>query len=403
MQPNSKRIAVLGAGIQGACVALELAGRGFRVDLFERRAICVAEASENNEGKIHLGYVYAHDKTHETARLMADGAMAFEPLVKRWLDIGLDSLCVSTPFDYVVHRNSLVGADEFEAHATRVSDHLREKTGQGSYFGREAGRGPERINGSEAARLYQPENVVAVYRTEEVAIDPVVLAGLIRTRITDDPAITCLAGHAVVSVEETAGGFDVVASHDGAQRHDSYDYVVNTLWTGRLPIDMALGLQPATEWSFRYKCYLRVRGAKSTMPSATIVLGPFGDVVNYGDGHVYLSWYPSGVTQWSYAPAPPEGALPATGLDADRIRDGIYQGLLSIVSGIADVCPDNAELRGGWIFASGTTDIDQPESRLHTRSEIGLRSRGRYISIDTGKLTMAPLFAIQAADRICGA
>jgi len=400
MPAKSKRIAVLGAGIQGACVALELAGRGYSVDLFERKETCVADASENNEGKIHLGYVYAHDKTLETARLMADGALSFAPLLRRWLGADLDSLCVSAPFDYVVHRNSLLSANEFEFHAKQVSAHLREKDGHGSYFGRDAGRLPNRINGSEAASLYCPESITAVYRTEEVAIDPVVLAGLVRARIADEPAIARLTGHAVTSVEETASGYRVVAIHDERETGASYDHVVNTLWTGRLPIDMALGLHPATDWSFRFKCYMRVAGPRTAMPSATIVLGPFGDIVNYDDGHLYLSWYPSGVTQWSNAPSPPESAMPDTGAETDRIRNGIYRGLLQIVPGISKVSVREAELRGGWIFASGSTDIDHPESRLHTRSAIGPRSRGRYTSIDTGKLTMAPLFAVQAADRI---
>ena len=71
---TSKRVAVLGAGFQGACIALELARRSVTVDLYERNPTCLAEASTHNEGKIHLGFVYAGDKTLRTARLMATGA-----------------------------------------------------------------------------------------------------------------------------------------------------------------------------------------------------------------------------------------------------------------------------------------------------------------------------------------
>jgi len=38
---------------------------------------------------------------------------------------------------------------------------------------------------------------------------------------------------------------------------------------------------------------------------------------------------------------------------------------------------------------------------LHHRSDIGIRSAGRYHSIDTGKYGMAPYFADLLADRIC--
>ena len=54
----------------------------------------------------------------------------------------------------------------------------------------------------------------------------------------------------------------------------------------------------------------------------------------------------------------------------------------------------------GVIFAWGQTDIDDAESGLHRRCEIGPRSRGRYTSVDTGKLTMAPLFASQVAENV---
>ena len=36
----SKRVAVLGGGLQGACIALELARRGVTVDLYERNLSC---------------------------------------------------------------------------------------------------------------------------------------------------------------------------------------------------------------------------------------------------------------------------------------------------------------------------------------------------------------------------
>jgi hypothetical protein len=37
---------------------------------------------------------------------------------------------------------------------------------------------------------------------------------------------------------------------------------------------------------------------------------------------------------------------------------------------------------------------------LHHRYAIGPRTRGRYHTVDTGKLTMAPLFGKAVADRI---
>jgi len=38
---------------------------------------------------------------------------------------------------------------------------------------------------------------------------------------------------------------------------------------------------------------------------------------------------------------------------------------------------------------------------LHTRTRIGIRSKDGYHSVDPGKYTMVPLFAVEVAHRIC--
>ena len=52
----------------------------------------------------------------------------------------------------------------------------------------------------------------------------------------------------------------------------------------------------------------------------------------------------------------------------------------------------------GIIAAWGSTDIDDPASVLHERHEIGVHADDGWFSIDTGKLTTAPLFAEQLVD-----
>ena len=58
------------------------------------------------------------------------------------------------------------------------------------------------------------------------------------------------------------------------------------------------------------------------------------------------------------------------------------------------------QVDAGAIVAVGQSDGDDPCSELHDRTRIGVTSHGRYHSIDPGKLTTAPLFAIEAADRV---
>jgi hypothetical protein len=57
-------------------------------------------------------------------------------------------------------------------------------------------------------------------------------------------------------------------------------------------------------------------------------------------------------------------------------------------------------VKGGAIVAWGKTDIYDPKSELHRRCEIGVTSKGRFHSVDPGKLTMAPYFAEICAERI---
>jgi len=77
------RVAVLGGGLQGACIAMELASAGISVDLYDKNDRCMSQASAQNEGKIHLGYVFANDRSLRTARTVIKGAVTFASLMRR--------------------------------------------------------------------------------------------------------------------------------------------------------------------------------------------------------------------------------------------------------------------------------------------------------------------------------
>jgi glycine/D-amino acid oxidase-like deaminating enzyme len=62
----TRRVAVIGAGIMGGATALFLARRGVEVVLFEAAPAPFAGASRWNEGKIHLGFLYAADPSLRT-------------------------------------------------------------------------------------------------------------------------------------------------------------------------------------------------------------------------------------------------------------------------------------------------------------------------------------------------
>lgn len=399
------RVGVLGAGLQGAGVALELASRSIDVDLYDRADRCLAGASLHNEGKIHLGYVYGNDPSLRTARLMVQGGRSFSPILRRWIGADLDRVPRSTPFLYLVHRESLLAVDQVGAYLGRVHELHREadRLGGADYFGYPLRQPPRRIANLEAAGINEAR-IAAAFETEEVAIDPEVLAGFVRARVAVDRGIRTLLNRKVDRVTRGSDGLLVTSSGGGEVRTERYDQVVNTLWDGRLQVDAGFGMTPERPWLFRYKEFARVQAAETRdLPTVTIVLGPFGDVVNLGGGAAYLSWYPVGLRAVTGALCPPRTESVLAGRDPAQVRSGIAGGLAAHVHGLQRLpraAIDQSDLRGGWIFARGESDIDDPHSGLHERHRVGPRSVGGYHSVDTGKYTLAPHFALQVAERI---
>ncbi|KAB2867303.1 MAG: FAD-dependent oxidoreductase [Bauldia sp.] len=399
MQVSSKRIAVVGSGLQGACVALELAARGVRVDLYERNSVCFGESSATNEGKIHLGFVYAHDESFATSALMMEGALCFEPLLRRWLGAAVDRIPVSTPFTYLVHSRSMISADAFAAHAGKVASTLaaRTKGKRVAYFGQDPAETPIAVGDPDG--VFNPAAVRMLMRTPEIGIESEALAAVFRERLASEPAIRCLTGRTVQSVRDDGTTVRVTSARGGAIDTEGYDAVVNAAWSGRLPIDADAGLPPDRPWMFRLKYFVKASIAQNVLPSVTIVLGPFGDIVSYDSDQAFLSWYPVGTVR-SEAMTPPGLPLVLAGDAASSMRRAILGALTEIVPSVAEAPLADVEVKGGWIFAWGATDIDDPSSILHQRSAIGCWRKGRYLTIDTGKLTTAPYFAMMAADQI---
>jgi hypothetical protein len=153
---------------------------------------------------------------------------------------------------------------------------------------------------------------------------------------------------------------------------------------------------------FKYGIRFRQPSARP-LPTVAIMLGPFGDLVAYGQGMAYLNWYPTCLDGISHAVSPPDWSqIPAPSRRA-RVVAETLKAMAEIILPLRDLeATSLAEctVQGGVIVAWGHTDIDDPGSELHRRYEIGVTSNGRYHSVDPGKLTMTPYFAGVCADRI---
>lgn len=400
-------VAILGGGLQGCCTALALAEQRANVVLFEQSNSLLSRTAVANEGKIHLGYMYAADPTLETARTMIEGALAFAPFFERYLGIPIGQMKNSARTNYVVHRNSQHNSDEVSAYLKEVHRLVSEVSNgrELAYFGLDLAVPLRCWSPEERYATFDSEVALQVFETPEVAIKPEELACELRSCVSNHPRIEVRLGNRVLRADRESGRIRVsIESPEGRRIYD-FQHVVNALWDGRLVVDETMGLKPHRPWLHRlkYGISFTLPFGVEVPPSVTVVSGPFGEVVTFPDKQLYLTWYPEclqGISaelsppNWpTYAPEPKRSVI------LRRTISAISEFLLS-VKPLNDTTLSDARVKGGTIVAWGETDIYDPKSELHRRCDIGITSDRRYHSIDPGKLTMIPYFAEKCAYRI---
>ncbi len=397
---GGRRALVLGAGIQGCCAALALSRAGWSVVLVDRAVAPMWEASRRGEGKLHLGYVYANEPDRSTAGLMLDGALAFSDLIDGWMPrpVRWEALR-SSPFVYGVLPDSMVAPEQLAEHYAWVDAEISARIEAGQTYA-----GARTFQ--EVGRCTSPghvglgADVATAFATSEVAVQPSRLREELIGGLTA-AGVTFVAGTTVHGVERRSEGMAVsCADPERAVVTHHADLVVNCLWHGRLAVDETMGITAGRPCLYRlkYAVHGTLPAAPSPRASVTLVLGPFGDVVFYPDGAVYVSWYPVCMTSSTEdLTIPSEWALPMAGEGPDARRHEIVQGSLSALSATVPALEQLTvdSVAAGVIVAWGKTDIDDPGSELHMRKDIGVHDHDGYVNIDTGKLTMAPFFADQ--------
>ena len=396
-------VAVIGSGLQGCGVALELALRGQTVDLYERAPRLLQDASRHSEGKLHLGYVYAADDTMQTARLMASGAAAFLPTVERWLGPNAKGLVFSARFNYGVHRRSMLPVDELASRYESISRIVR--TAFRDHPSRAASEAAQLRRLEAGDRLQYSDLIEDAYETGEIAVDTDTLSDAVERAVLGRPQIRAYCSTSVNRVDMQERRLALTDENSSARISDVYDHIVNCSW-GSLPgIDATAGVFSRRPWSHRIKYFVRrpATDTVATLPSTTFVLGQFGDVVDFGRNGAYLSWYPAGRTTFTTGLQSPAGLSEPDEQQARSIRYGVLCGLSTVMPAVSAL-PRQAVLRsavrGGEILAHGQSDLDDESTELHQRHTIGPSSSAGYHSVNTGKLTMAPYFAMQVAERI---
>jgi glycine/D-amino acid oxidase-like deaminating enzyme len=400
---SRRRAAVLGAGIMGSAVAIDLARRGLDVTLIDREAAPMAATSRWNEGKIHLGYLYGADPTTATAQHILPGSLLFAERARELIGGELDGHTTSDDDVYLLHRGSVVGPDEMRARFGAISALIRQHPDAGRYLVDVSDARVTELAPAEL-RAVAGEDIVAGFRVPERSVDTRWFADRLAGAVGSEPGVTLQLDTTVIGAEprDSVDGRWRVHADNGYD--EEFDVVVNALWGGRLPIDVTAGLTPEPPWSHRFRLCVFVRTrTQHDLPSAIVAVGPFGDVKNYNGRDFYLSWYPVGLVAESDGLELKAPAVP-TGPEAEAFVDRVRHALERVMSGIGPVFDDaeSAIVHGGFVFARGTGALDDPRSGLHRRDRYGVERRGAYFSVDTGKYSTAPWSARLIAREIAG-
>ncbi len=404
-------VAVLGAGLAGCGVALELANRGRQVVLFDRRQAPMQEASRWCEGKIHLGLVYANDRSFRTARTMIKGALSFTDALRRWIPLEALETRVSDPFDYAILKSSMLSTAHITAHFAKVEAEIHDQAENRGASYLQSLEGPVYRPVDPETAGYDSDQVIACYRTPERAIDTHWLADCMTDAVVNHPRIDVLMQHEILGVERNGNRFEVHCRQEGVNRRETgFLNVINALWANRLQIDLTMGRVPVRSAVNRLKLGVNVweESIYPDMPSATFMLGAYGDSVRFPTGRKYLSWYPAGMfsmddalngVDWqeSLARVNKQKVVKDTLEELSKIIPGIRSGFAG--HDLADP-PPGLQVEGGAIIAWGKTDIVDIGSELHQRHEIGPEYDDGYVSLEGGKLTTIPQYALQTAELI---
>lgn len=394
-------VAVLGAGLMGTATALMLARSGVRVTLFEGQPAPMQGASRWNEGKIHLGYLYAADGSLSTARRVLPGGVAFMPIIESLIGESLNGHFTEHDDLYLIHRDSVVPLESVSDYFNTLTREIRSQAATSRYLCDLSRADVQHLNADEFERLDLPPSITGGFRVPERSVDTIWIADRLAAALEAEPLVELLANVQVNGARplcDERGSWDVLAQNSS---EGPFDWVVNALWFGRLAVDVSAGLSVIPGWSHRHRLSVFASTHRPlALPSAVVGFGPFGDVKNYDGRHFYLSWYPAGLTVESGAVAPPTPPP----IDPVVVAAATRAGLGSLLPWIEEIL-DNAtrvDIRGGWVFAQGCGSLEDPTATLHRRDLFGIRRRGRYLSVDTGKYSSAPLLAARLSATILG-
>lgn len=410
-----KRVAVLGAGIQGCLMALMFSKHGYDVTLIDKSQEIMNRASIAGESRIHLGLEYSNDTSMRTASYMLESALRFSSYFEYLVGKKVDwSGLKSQRLVCLLAKQSLVPPEDFERYGEvlgNMYEALLTKNPELSYLGE---RPPKLLIGETSVPSYVNSSMIeTAYESIEVCILSRKLKEIIQVALLEN-SVNMVFGRTILDVKrndigdkDKLGGLRVVSD---IGEHD-YDAVVNCLWEGRASIDAKMGLDNnASNESYRVKASIRLPNHESLAEiteSVSIMNGPFGDFVRYGpDDHVYFAWHPASpklITKNSTEISQYEQHANFDFPDGfeEQIVQSHINAFKSIFPSITNTKVfDSAIVGAGYVVANGETDIADKYSGLHERRDPPNLVADGYVSVKTQKFTNAPFNVYQLEQEL---
>ena len=142
----------------------------------------------------------------------------------------------------------------------KVVERVRNHPDAAQYLADASGSRIHTLSASELAGLTSSTDIVAGFRTPERSVDTNWVAERFIPAMDAEASIQQFMKTRITAVRPAKDGIDSkweIETSEGI--FGPFDYVINSLWQGRLAIDRTAGLEPTGVWSHRYRQSLFLR------------------------------------------------------------------------------------------------------------------------------------------------
>jgi hypothetical protein len=392
---DEKSFCIMGAGIQGCCIALLLSKYYKNITIIEQEENIMSKSSAAQEGRVHLGFLYANDKSMKTGYKMLNDALNFSNYIEYLLDEKLDwNTIKSKKYLYLNEINSLLSEKEVDEYFEKLETKYHELISTNkslNYLGQK----PKTLYTKIKIPDYLNKDMFNVcYSTEEVGIVQNILRDKINKKLIEKN-INIFFREQIVQLQKQNNKFMIETN----KNKYIFDNVVNCLWENKHKFDTQINYLHEININIRLKCGVVSECIDSLKgySSINIINGPYGDFGNFSNHNfMYFTWYPVSVIKMIIDDNNQHDSNELykinSKLDDIEFKKQIegHEKIFSKIFNIKNLSFVNPKVSCNAVVASGINDIKYKDSYLHNRFNDPIFYDNNYYSIQTGKYTSAP-------------